>query len=81
MSQDDSEAHAARRGVVPVLADDFFETMTDAPTPIRRGRPRSGDPKLLVSLRLDRVVVERFRAGGSGWQARLNAVLRKAVDA
>lgn len=35
--------------------------------------------KQAVSLRLDRDVVEIFKAGGSGWQARMNAALRKAA--
>jgi len=34
--------------------------------------------KLQVTLRLDRDVVERFRATGEGWQSRINAALRKA---
>ncbi len=45
----------------------------------RRGRPPSDDPKQLVSLRLDRVVLELLRAEGPGWQSRVNDLLRKAV--
>jgi uncharacterized protein (DUF4415 family) len=46
----------------------------------RKGRPPMGDAaKQQVTLRLDRDVVEHFRAGGAGWQSRMNAVLRKAV--
>jgi uncharacterized protein (DUF4415 family) len=45
----------------------------------RRGRPPSEDSKRQVTLRLDRAVVERFRADGPGWQSRMNAALRKAV--
>ena len=45
------------------------------------GRPKSPDPKQLVSIRLDRVVLERLRASGAGWQTRVNDILRKAVDA
>lgn len=43
------------------------------------GRPRSLDPKHQVTLRLDRVVLEKFRATGKGWQGRINAELRKAL--
>lgn len=44
------------------------------------GRPPLGDaPKRQVTLRLDPDVIEAFRAGGSGWQSRMNAALRKAV--
>jgi uncharacterized protein (DUF4415 family) len=35
--------------------------------------------KVLVSLRLERDVVERQRASGRGWQSRANDMLRKAV--
>ena len=42
------------------------------------GRPR-GSNKEQVALRIDRDVLERFRAGGPGWQTRINEELRKAV--
>lgn len=42
-----------------------------------RGRPPLDIPKKLVSLRLDQDVIDRFRAGGLGWQSRINAALRK----
>ena len=46
----------------------------------RMGRPPLGDmAKKQVTLRLDSDVVAAFRAGGAGWQSRINAVLRKAV--
>ena len=46
----------------------------------RMGRPALGDAaKQQVTLRLDREVIEAFRAGGAGWQSRMNEVLRKAV--
>ena len=45
---------------------------------IRRGRP-PGSAKRLVSLRLDKAVLDAFRAGGPGWQSRINQALRKAA--
>ena len=45
----------------------------------RRGRPRLANPKQQVSLRLDSIVVETFRARGKGWQSQINAALRKAL--
>jgi uncharacterized protein (DUF4415 family) len=45
----------------------------------RPGRPPSPDPKRQVTLRLDRAVLEAFRATGPGWQSRINAELRKAL--
>ena len=35
--------------------------------------------KELVSLRIDRDVLEHFQEGGPGWQDRMNAALRKAA--
>ena len=46
----------------------------------RRMRGKQKLPtKVLVSLRLEREVVERLRASGPGWQTRANDMLRKAV--
>jgi uncharacterized protein (DUF4415 family) len=44
----------------------------------RGGRPR-GSNKEQVSLRLDKDVLDRFRAGGPGWQTRINEALRRAA--
>ncbi|MBL0935612.1 MAG: BrnA antitoxin family protein [Rhizobiaceae bacterium] len=44
-----------------------------------RGRPSVEHPKKQVTLRLDADVVESFRAGGRGWQSRMNAALRKVA--
>jgi uncharacterized protein (DUF4415 family) len=46
-----------------------------------RGRPKGSttSEKSLVSLRIDKDVLERFRASGPGWQRRVNEVLRKAA--
>ncbi|MFL6799220.1 MAG: BrnA antitoxin family protein [Xanthobacteraceae bacterium] len=35
--------------------------------------------KEMVSLRLDRDVLDHFQADGPGWQERINAALRKAA--
>jgi uncharacterized protein (DUF4415 family) len=40
--------------------------------------PQKAPTKQQVTLRLDRDVVERFKAAGPGWQSRINAALRKA---
>jgi uncharacterized protein (DUF4415 family) len=44
-----------------------------------RGRPRKEHPKAQVTLRLDGEVLEHFKAGGVGWQTRINAALKRAV--
>ncbi len=44
------------------------------------GRPPERDaPKRQVTLRLDGDVLDRFKAGGKGWQTRINAALRGVV--
>jgi len=43
------------------------------------GRPRSANPKQLVTLRLDQAVLAHFRDGGEGWQTRLNDALARLV--
>jgi uncharacterized protein (DUF4415 family) len=48
-------------------------------TMARRGRPKSDDPKQQVTLRLDSIVLDRFRAMGPRWQSRINAELRKVL--
>lgn len=40
--------------------------------------PQKAPTKKQVTLRLDKDVVERFRATGPGWQVRINDALRKA---
>lgn len=40
--------------------------------------PQKTPTKQQVTLRLDRDVVERFRATGPGWQRKINDALRKA---
>lgn len=57
----------------------FVEAFPELAQTLRRsagGRPRSTDPKVPVSIRLDREVVEKFRATGPGWQSRINEALR-----
>jgi uncharacterized protein (DUF4415 family) len=42
------------------------------------GRP-AGSNKEQVSLRIDGDVLARWRAGGPGWQSRMNEALRKTA--
>lgn len=45
-----------------------------------RGRPRSENKKLLVSVRYSPEVVAYFKSTGDGWQSRMDGVLRKYVE-
>ena len=44
-----------------------------------RGRPKSANKKLLVSIRYSPEVVAYFKSTGEGWQARMDSVLRQYV--
>lgn len=71
----------------PPLDDDFFrrarpavEVMPEVVARFRGQRgPQKTPTKQLVSLRIDRDVLEHFRSSGRGWQARINAALREAA--
>lgn len=62
--------------VKEVLPAEFFESLADMQR--QRGRPPVESPKKQVTLRLDADLVAHFKAGGKGWQSRINAALRKA---
>ena len=49
----------------------------------KRGRPAKApeDRKAQIALRLDKDVLEWYRAQGLGWQTRMNAVLKAYRDA
>ncbi len=48
---------------------------------VRRGKrgPQKAPTKKLVSLRLSPEVIEHFKAGGPGWQTRIEKVLAETV--
>jgi uncharacterized protein (DUF4415 family) len=46
---------------------------------VQRGRPKAATPKVSTTIRLDPDVLAAFKAGGAGWQSRINAALRKAA--
>ncbi len=58
----------------------FAEVFPELMESIRRsrGRPAVPRPKQQISLRLDPEVIDKFKATGKGWQARINEVLKRA---
>jgi len=66
---------------IPELTDAFFETadLYQNGKLVSRGRPKSETAKQQITLRLDKDIIDRFRATGEGWQSRINAALRKAA--
>lgn len=65
----------------PVLDDDWFAEADafQGSKLVRRGRPKSENPKQPVTIRLDRDLVEWFKQSGDGWQTRINTELRKVA--
>ncbi len=59
--------------------DEVFPALADAMRKNVGGRPKSENPKVAVSLRLDQEIVARFKATGPGWQTRMNNALREAA--
>ncbi|MBN8510942.1 MAG: BrnA antitoxin family protein [Burkholderiales bacterium] len=76
----------SRRITAAARKDPDAQPLTDAQlkamVPVRavRGRPRSESKKLLVSVRYSPEVLAYFRSTGEGWQARMDAVLRRYVQ-
>jgi len=54
---------------------------TEMLRPKKIGRPMSETPKQPIRIRLDADVLAAFKAGGRGWQTRINAALKEWVDA
>lgn len=50
-----------------------------APMKAVRGRPKSENKKLLVSVRYSPEVVAYFKSTGDGWQSRMDGVLQQYV--
>lgn len=46
-----------------------------------RGRPPSSNKKQLVSVRYSPEVISFFRSTGEGWQARMDGVLKRYIEA
>lgn len=71
-----------REDDTPELTDEWFKraNVYGGGHLVRRGRPRSDNPKRSIAIRLDSDVLERLRATGPGWQTRINEVLRAWLD-
>ena len=59
--------------------EDAFPVLADALRKNVGGRPKSQNPKVAISLRLDQEIVARFKATGPGWQTRMNDALKNAA--
>ena len=78
-TEEDKAITAAARGDPD--AQPLTPKQLKAMVPIRavRGRPKSENKKLLVSVRYSPEVVAYFKSTGEGWQSRMDGVLRQYV--
>lgn len=80
---DKDEENQAKHGVSLLMAVelDWEAALVKAMVPLRslRGRPKSENKKLLVSVRYSPEVVAYFKSTGDGWQSRMDGVLRQYV--
>lgn len=80
ISPTDEEETAINRGIAEdpdtfVPTDEQFAQMKR-----RSGRPKLANPKVALTIRYDKEIIERFRAGGEGWQTRMNDALRDWLE-
>jgi uncharacterized protein (DUF4415 family) len=60
-------------------AEAAFKKATTKPSEPLPKKPTVPNAKELVSLRIDRDVLEHFQESGPGWQDRINEALRKVA--
>ena len=60
-------------------AEAAFKAVTTKPAELPPKRPTIPNAKELVSLRIDRDILDHFQEAGPGWQDRINEALRKVV--
>lgn len=63
----------------PELTDEWFKEANVFRNGklVSRGRPAKAVTKVAVKLRLDPHIVDTFKAGGPGWQTRINQALNE----
>jgi uncharacterized protein (DUF4415 family) len=60
-------------------AEAAFKSATTKPAELPPKKPAVPNAKELVSLRIDRDVLDHFQESGPGWQDRINEALRRAA--
>ncbi len=60
---------------LPELTDDMLQRGTVN----KGGRPRSENPKKLISIRLPEDVIQKWRSTGPGWQTRMAEKLARVA--
>lgn len=71
-----------RKLMAAALSDPDAQPMADDAKLVpykRRGRPSKETTKVQMTVRFSPEVIEHFKAGGDGWQTRMDEVLLKHV--
>ena len=68
-----------RTGDARQTAEAAFKAVTTRPVEPIAKKPTIPNAKEMVSLRIDRDVLEYFQEAGPGWQERINEALRRAA--
>lgn len=78
----DENAEIVRAAKADPDAKPLTKGQLAAMVPLRlvRGRPKSENKKMLVSVRYSPEVIEYFRSTGEGWQGRMDGVLSDHVS-
>ena len=61
------------------VAEAAFKTATTKPAELPPKKPAVPNAKEMVSLRIDRDILDHFQEAGPGWQDRINDALRKLL--
>ena len=61
------------------LAEAAFKAATTKPAELPPQKPTIPNAKEMVSLRIDRDILDHFQEAGPGWQDRINEALRKIL--
>jgi uncharacterized protein (DUF4415 family) len=69
-----ARARPAREVLPKLFGDAIAEEMLRP-----RGRPKTGNARIAISLRLPTETLARWKATGPGWQTRMAEKLKKAV--
>ncbi len=82
MPSDEDNAKILEAAKADPDAKPLTKTQLEAMVPMRalRGRPKSENKKLLLSVRYSPEVIAYFRGTGDGWQARMDGVLQEYVE-
>ncbi|MFO7541972.1 MAG: BrnA antitoxin family protein [Thiobacillus sp.] len=79
-AEEDKAITAAARSDPDALPLTPKQLKSMVPLRTLRGRPKSGNKKLLVSVRYSPEVVAYFKSTGEGWQSRMDEALREYVE-